>query len=79
MEIKSIVLQTKSLMQMKNFYIGTLGFSLINEDKNSFRLAVGTGEMEFTTKEVKVPPIITLLLTYRLTNLMRQNHGQKKE
>lgn len=56
MEIKSIVLHTKSLMQMKNFYIGTLGFSLINEDKNSFRMAVGTGEMEFTTKEVKGDP-----------------------
>ena len=56
MEIKSIVLQTKSLMQMKNFYIDTLGFSLINEDKNSFRIAVGTGEFEFTTKEVEDNP-----------------------
>ena len=56
MEIKSIVLQTKNLIQMKNFYIGTLGFSLINEDKNSFRMGIGTGEMEFTTKEVKGAP-----------------------
>ncbi|MBK5445005.1 hypothetical protein JFV29_09075 [Peribacillus sp. TH16] len=52
MEIKSIVLQTKSLKQMKKFYIDTLGFSLINEDKNRFRIAVGTGEFEFTTKDV---------------------------
>ncbi|MGE7602522.1 VOC family protein [Peribacillus sp. NPDC097675] len=56
MEIKSIVLQTNSLIEMKNFYINTLGFSLINEDKNSFRMAVGTGEIEFTTKEVEDDP-----------------------
>ncbi|MGE7768203.1 VOC family protein [Peribacillus sp. NPDC096540] len=56
MEIKSIVLQTKSLMQMKKFYIDTLGFSLVNEDKNSFRIAVGTGEFEFTTKNVENNP-----------------------
>ncbi|MEJ9229953.1 hypothetical protein LAV79_10740 [Peribacillus butanolivorans] len=56
MEIKSIVLQTKSLMQMKKFYIETLGFSLVNEDKNSFRIAVGTGGFEFTIKEVEDNP-----------------------
>ncbi|WP_419881580.1 VOC family protein [Peribacillus sp. B-H-3] len=56
MEIKSMVLQTNSLMEMKNFYINTLGFSLINEDKNSFRFAVGTGEFEFTTKEAADSP-----------------------
>ncbi|MFD4820478.1 VOC family protein [Peribacillus butanolivorans] len=56
MEIKSIVLQTKSLMQMKKFYIDALGFSLIIEDKNSFRIAIGTGELEFTTKEVEDSP-----------------------
>ena len=56
MEIKSIVLQTKGLMEMKKFYIDTLGFSLINEDPYSFRIAVGTGELEFTTKEVEGNP-----------------------
>ncbi|MGG0286713.1 hypothetical protein ABEY41_16665 [Peribacillus butanolivorans] len=56
MEIKSIVLETKSLMQMKKFYFDTLGFSLVKEDKNSFRIAVGTGEFEFTTKEVEDNP-----------------------
>ncbi|MEH7391389.1 hypothetical protein V7164_14135, partial [Bacillus sp. JJ1474] len=56
MEIKSLVLQTKSLIEMKKFYIDTLGFSLINKDKDSFRIAVGTGELEFTTKEVKGNP-----------------------
>ncbi|MEH7126046.1 hypothetical protein V7127_22805 [Bacillus sp. JJ1773] len=56
MEMKSLVLQTKSLIEMKKFYIDTLGFSLINEDKDSFRIAVGTGELEFTTKEVKGNP-----------------------
>ncbi|WP_419880448.1 VOC family protein [Peribacillus sp. B-H-3] len=56
MAIKSIVLQTNSLTEMKNFYINTLGFSLINEDKNSFRIAVGAGEFEFTTKDVEDNP-----------------------
>ncbi|OIK08328.1 VOC family protein [Bacillus sp. MUM 13] len=56
MEIKSIVLQTNSLMEMKNFYINTLGFSLIHEDKDSFRFAAGTGEFEFTAKEAAENP-----------------------
>jgi catechol-2,3-dioxygenase len=51
MEIKLVVLQTKNLMEMKKFYVDTLGFSLINQDKISFRIAVGTSELEFTTKE----------------------------
>ncbi|SFC94969.1 Glyoxalase/Bleomycin resistance protein/Dioxygenase superfamily protein [Bacillus sp. OV322] len=56
MEIKSIVLQTNSLMEMKNFYINILGFSLIHEDKDSFRFAAGTGEFEFTTREAAENP-----------------------
>ncbi|MGX9134977.1 VOC family protein [Rummeliibacillus sp. JY-2-4R] len=56
MEIKSIVLQTENLMEMKEFYIDTLGFSLFHEDINSFRIAVGTSEFRFTTKSVKGNP-----------------------
>ena len=33
MEIKTVVLLTKELAQMKKFYIDVLGFSLLNEDK----------------------------------------------
>ncbi|WP_076373173.1 hypothetical protein [Peribacillus simplex] len=62
---------------MKKFYIDTLGFSLINEDKNSFRIAVGVGEFEFSTKDVEDNPYYHFALTYQLTNFMKQNHGQK--
>ncbi|WP_438298250.1 VOC family protein [Sporosarcina sp. FA15] len=56
MEIKTVVLFTKDLVQMKNFYINILGFSLLNEDKNSFRIAIGTSELEFSTKVVEGNP-----------------------
>ncbi|ASN05392.1 VOC family protein [Virgibacillus necropolis] len=56
MEIKSVVIHTRSLIQIKNFYLETLGFSLIKEDENSFRIAVGTSELEFTTKDVEGNP-----------------------
>lgn len=56
MEIKLIVLQTKHLPQMKTFYTDTLGFDLVKEAEDSFRIAVGTGEMEFTTKAAEDDP-----------------------
>ena len=56
MEIKTVVLFTKELVKMKKFYIDVLGFSLLNEDKNSFRIAVGTSELEFSSKEVEGNP-----------------------
>lgn len=56
MEIKLIVLQTKHLPQMKTFYTDTLGFDLVKEAEDSFRIAVGTGEMEFTTKTAEDDP-----------------------
>jgi len=34
-------------MQMKKFYIDTLEFSLLKDDENSFRFAVGSSELEF--------------------------------
>lgn len=56
MEIKTVVLFTKDLVQMKNFYINILGFSLLNEDKNSFRITIGTSELEFSSKVVEGNP-----------------------
>lgn len=56
MEIKSVILQTKDLVEMKRFYIDTLGFSLIKDDKDSFRITIGTSELEFTSKEVEGNP-----------------------
>ncbi|KAA0965709.1 hypothetical protein FQ087_05335 [Sporosarcina sp. ANT_H38] len=56
MEIKLVVLRTNKLMEMKKFYVDTLGFSLIKEDMVSFRIAVGTSELEFTTNETEGNP-----------------------
>lgn len=56
MEIKSVKLLTKNLEEMRRFYIEILGFSLINEDVNGFRIAAGTSELEFTSKEVVGQP-----------------------
>ncbi len=56
MEIKTVVLFTKNVVQMKKFYSDVLGFSLLNEDKNSFRIAIGTSELEFSSKEVEGNP-----------------------
>jgi catechol 2,3-dioxygenase-like lactoylglutathione lyase family enzyme len=56
MEIKTVVLFTKNVVQMKKFYSDVLGFSLLNEDKNSFRIAIGTSELEFSSKEVEGSP-----------------------
>ena len=56
MEIKTVVLFTKELVKMKKFYIDVLGFSLLNEDENSFRIAIGTSELEFSSKEVEGNP-----------------------
>ena len=51
MEIKQVVLNTKNVLQMKKFYIDILGFSLLREDKASFRIATGSSELEF--KEIE--------------------------
>ncbi|MEI2401241.1 hypothetical protein, partial [Paenibacillus phytohabitans] len=38
------------------FYVGLFGFPLLNEDKNSFRIEVGTSELEFTSENIKGTP-----------------------
>jgi catechol-2,3-dioxygenase len=56
MEIKSVILQTRNIIEMRAFYIDTLGFPLIREGENSFRFAVGSSELEFTSNDVDGNP-----------------------
>lgn len=56
MEIKQVTLKTNKLREMKYFYTNTLGLSLIDEDEERFCVAVGTSQLEFTTKDVKGNP-----------------------
>lgn len=56
MEINLVVLRTKNIMQMKKFYMEMLRFSLIKKDNDSFRIAIGTSELEFTSKKVEGNP-----------------------
>jgi catechol-2,3-dioxygenase len=56
MEIKSMTLQTTKLTEMKDFYINKLGFTLTEENDNSFRFAIGSSELEFTSNGVTSNP-----------------------
>jgi catechol 2,3-dioxygenase-like lactoylglutathione lyase family enzyme len=56
MEIKLVILQTKNIIEMRRFYINTLGFPLIKEGDNGFRFAVGSSELEFTSNEINGNP-----------------------
>lgn len=56
LQIKHVTLQTNRLREMKYFYTNTLGLALIYEDEESFCIAVGTSQLEFTTKDVKGNP-----------------------
>lgn len=56
MEIKLVILQTNRLKEMKEFYVNLFGFPLIKEDNKSFRMAVGSSELEFTEKHVEGNP-----------------------
>ena len=56
MEIKKVTLMTKSMLEMRSFYVELLGFTLINEDINRFRIAAGTSELEFISREVVGQP-----------------------
>ncbi|MEQ2529305.1 VOC family protein [Bacillaceae bacterium CLA-AA-H227] len=56
MEIKSVILQSNHIEKMKQFYVERFGFPLINEDENSFRIVVGTSELEFTSQQVEGNP-----------------------
>ncbi|WP_280771606.1 VOC family protein [Salipaludibacillus daqingensis] len=56
MEIKSTTLQTTKLTEMKDFYINKLGFTLTEENDHSFSFAVGSSELQFTSKGVTSNP-----------------------
>ncbi|GGA80561.1 VOC family protein [Ornithinibacillus halotolerans] len=56
MEIQLLTLQSNNLSKMRTFYIETLGFPLIAEDDHSFRIGVGSSQLEFTSKNVKRNP-----------------------
>ncbi|MGP4108616.1 VOC family protein [Virgibacillus sp. L01] len=56
MEIKSVTLHTESIKEMRKFYVDSFGFPLIEESENSFRIVVGSSELEFTSEDVKGKP-----------------------
>ena len=79
MEIKLVILRTKNLMEMKKFYVDTLGFSLINQDKISFRIAVVTSELEFTSKETVGNPFYHFAFNIPANKFREAKSWTKKE
>jgi len=55
-EIKSVTLQTNNIKEMREFYVDTFGFPLLMEDKNSFRIRIGSSEIEFTSENAVGKP-----------------------
>ncbi|QKS72765.1 VOC family protein [Paenalkalicoccus suaedae] len=47
MHINRLMLCTDKLTEMKDFYVKKLGFALIDESMNGFKIAVGSSELEF--------------------------------
>ncbi|MBR7798136.1 hypothetical protein GT022_19125 [Agaribacter marinus] len=56
MEIQTLTLQTNNIKKMREFYVDTFGFPLLTETENSFRIAIGSSELEFTSENVKGYP-----------------------
>ncbi|SEA22555.1 Glyoxalase/Bleomycin resistance protein/Dioxygenase superfamily protein [Thalassobacillus cyri] len=56
MNIRKVVLETTELKEMKDFYVSRLGFLVLQENATSFRIAVGTSELEFTSENVEGDP-----------------------
>nr|WP_304216530.1 VOC family protein [Fredinandcohnia onubensis] len=56
MEIKLVILQTDRIDEMKKFYVDLFRFPLIKENNSSFRIKVGSSELEFTSENVKGNP-----------------------
>ncbi|MDP4106913.1 MAG: VOC family protein [Bacillota bacterium] len=56
MEINQVNLKTRNIKEMKAFYTKTLGLPLTNESEDSFRIAVGSSQLEFTEKNVEGEP-----------------------
>ncbi len=51
MEIKSLTLHSNNLLETKEFYTKTLGFTLVSEDTNYFKIKVGTSILTFTNQD----------------------------
>jgi catechol 2,3-dioxygenase-like lactoylglutathione lyase family enzyme len=47
MKIETITMMTSHLEEMKFFYTETMGFSLLGQGKDNFRIATGSTEIEF--------------------------------
>ena len=56
MEIKLLTLHTNIIKEMKEFYIDMFGFPVLIEDENSFRIGIGSSELEFTSENVEGHP-----------------------
>lgn len=56
MEIMSLKLQTNCIKEMREFYVNKFGFSVVHEDVDSFRISIGSSELEFTSKDVNDNP-----------------------
>ncbi len=78
MEIKLVILQTEEINEMKRFYVDIFGFPLLKEDKNSFRIAVGSSELEFTSENVEGNPYYHFAFNIP-SNLFREAKSWVKE
>ncbi|WP_028784791.1 VOC family protein [Thalassobacillus devorans] len=56
MDIRKVVLQTTKLKEMQEFYVSRLGFRLLHEAADHFRIAVGASELEFTSEKIEGNP-----------------------
>ncbi|WP_249870057.1 VOC family protein [Oceanobacillus saliphilus] len=56
MEIKSLTLHTNNIKKMREFYVDTFGFPLLMENENSFRIGIGSSQLEFISENVKDHP-----------------------
>lgn len=55
MKITRTVLYIENIEPMKNFYIKTLGFSMLSETENSFEVQVGTSSIKFELESFQKP------------------------
>ncbi|MGG0643076.1 VOC family protein [Sporosarcina gallistercoris] len=56
MEIKQVTLQASNIEEMKRFYTVTLGLKLVEDNENTFCIAVGSSKLEFTSVNAEVNP-----------------------
>ncbi|MFD2637777.1 VOC family protein [Piscibacillus salipiscarius] len=56
MHIKKVILRTRNIESMKQFYTKTLGMTLNEESENRFQVLAGASLLEFTSHNVKGNP-----------------------